>query len=628
MSYFHRCLLPGALGMVLAAATPASARPLELDCLDRFDFDHFTLGCWSMPPQGGAPQDAAYWTALRDDGFNAVLGAEPAPINRENDLEPVLGIVRQHPAPGDFPFDLLHKLGVQVMLCSIFERVPQIAARDDAMGRHPAVLGYHLCDNCFLHDITADAAWWLRRYAPAKVPWVSYNPQPVTQIRAGLPIITSQNYPFLYDNNGTNADNAIRQSFEACANYDRLVANRYHGAVWPVVSTDGSPSQYRFQYHASAAYGAQGIWLFGYHGYTRIALREVMRPTHRYLTQIAGPWLLGRRSAEVLHTAPEIPPLHTAPGPGKLIEAMDDYLLAGLLVPERDFDQGNLAADCVYIVDKRTQKFLPREELKAACRAPGAEDKPLPDAAQALLRRMYAEEAAPRAARVTFSAGVRRAWALLPDGSKRRYDLSQSRSIELPPLEPGGGILLRIEAAPAKVIRLPAGTAARAIPNPWKQAWDAEGSDQWHLPQFDDSQWKPMNVGFYGTWLTGAQARLGVGWYRTRYTLPEDLRRKHVYLHFGAADEQAQVYVDGAHLIDNSTGANKVSSRINRTLPFWAEYPALADGQPHVIAVKVINIHGVGGLYEPAAVVVSDEPLDGDQLWMATEPIRQARIRL
>ena len=151
-------------------------------------------------------------------------------------------------------------------------------------------------------------------------------------------------------------------------------------------------------------------------------------------------------------------------------------------------------------------------------------------------------------------------------------------------------------------------------------------ADKWYLPECDDSKWRNMNVGFYGAWLSGPY--MGVGLYRTRYTLPEDMRKKHVYLHFGAADELATVYVDGKKEIEHSTGSMKVSARIVRTLPFSFECPALADGQPHTIAVHVFNLHGLGGLYEPVSVVASDEPLDEDQLWMATEPIRQARVRL
>jgi len=596
--------------------------------MDRFDIDRYVIGCWSMPPRNTVP-DAAYWRTMRDNGFNAVVGADYAPVSKTNDLQPVIGFVRGYPDPKSPDFDLLHSLGIRLMLCAVFDRAPQVATRHNRIGRHPAVMGYWLCDNCGLHDITADAAWWLKQYAPKMVPWVSTNPMPIPQARVSMPVISSQNYPYLFGANGN--DEHLRKDFVRTCNSDRSAANRYGLAVWMIPATDGSASQYRFQQHASAAYGAQGIWLFGYHGYTRMALKRAVRATNHYIVNIAGPWLLGRRSAEVLHTGPDIPPQHDTPGPGKLITAMDDHLMAGLLVPDEQFQAGIIAPDCIYVVDKRTKKFDEREELKRFCLAPGAEEKPLPARARELIKKMYAAEPKPRAARITLSAGVRSAAALLPDGTRKRYDLTASRTIQLPPMEPGSGLLLRIDAEPLKTIRVPKGTVVRELPNPWKFAFERGASaekEKWASPEFDDSKWKQIKAGVYGGWsYQGYGARGGGGWYRLKYTVPEDMRKKHIYLHFGAADEQAWVFVDGKMIVEHSCGKLKLPPASTWTLPFSGECPELADGKEHTIVVKVANVYGTGGLYEPVHVVTSDEPLDTDQLWRAVRPELLKRIR-
>jgi hypothetical protein len=51
-------------------------------------------------------------------------------------------------------------------------------------------------------------------------------------------------------------------------------------------------------------------------------------------------------------------------------------------------------------------------------------------------------------------------------------------------------------------------------------------------------------------------------------------------------------------------------------IPFSGEVTKeLGDGKEHVIAVRVNNQGGAGGLYEPVYLMAADEPLDEDQLW-------------
>jgi len=486
-------------------------------------------------------------------------------------------------------------------------------------GRHPGVLGYHISDdNGDLYQVNVDTAWWLRTFAPDRVPWMTQNPNPIPQSRCAMPVVTSQNYPWLY--HGNAPEKQLQRGFMDTCNTDRLSANRYDMASWMIVFSHVSPSQYRFQMNAAAAYGAQGVWQFVYSSYLRDAMPQVSRPANHYLVRIAGPHLLGRRCWDVVHTGEAVPPLQGGPRPGGLIEAMDDELSAGILVPDSDFQAGRIAPDCVYVVDKRTVKFAERQELAKLCPRQRPSGWTMPPRGRELIRKMLAEDPKPRAASLTFGPMVASAEALLPDGSVRRYDLGAGRRIELPALPGGGAVLLRIRCAkPLRRIVVPEGTLAEALPLHWKFSRDNKNAAQkegWHALGFDDKAWKKIRVPAFGGWSRQSQGAAGTGWYRMRVAVPEALRKKHLYLHFGAADEQAWVYVDGKLAVEHSCGSMKAGVGTLWTQPFHCEVADRSrDGAGHTIAVRVANNWGTGGLYEPVYWIASDEPLDADQLW-------------
>jgi len=619
----------------LAFAGCARQKPLELACMDRFDMDRYVIGCWAWHgarPAGQPQYDEAYVRQLAADGFTALVGGM-GDLHFQNYLMKVTGPILNDPP---FDIDLLDKYNLRYMFGCYHTRAPRLLALHKKWGRGRRVMGYQLNDNCDLHSYTYTSAALLKQFAPDKVRWVSTNPNPIPQSRLNQPIISTQNYPFAWHPN--DPEEKIRREFCDIAENDRFVANSYGMAPWAVVISAGvTPSQYRFQVTTAAAYGAQGVWGFTYTPLMKHAFSRVFVPTHRYLADVAGPWLLGRRSVAVLHTGPEIPAGHRQPGPGELIEKMDDHLLAGVLVPDADFQAGRIAPDCIYVVDKRTAKSDAAKELQRKRFGVKHENDTPPEWAAKLIEKMHREDPAPRSVRLTLSNKVRSAVALLPGGRVRPYDLTRGREIELPPTRGGEAVLLRIDARPVKVIRIPADAAIRALPRNWKFRFDTKNvaeRERWSAPGFDDGRWSELRVPAYCGWkyqqynFDGKVRECGVvvgnGWYRLRLAVPPEWRGKHIYLHFGAADEQTWVYADGKLILENTSKATGYSYGQLWKLPFHTEVTdVFKDGKEHTLAVRVHNAGGAGGLYEPVYLIASDEPLDAGQLWRLA--IRETR---
>jgi len=609
--------IAGLVMACLATAGCAGQQPLELECMDRFDIDTYVLGCWAWPSRDASDpkseKNRAYWRALRDDGFSAFTSGNSKAGMMRHIKGPVFDKL-------SYDLDFIQKLGIKALVDADHWAVWHLRNLHEKVGTHPAVLGYWMSDdNADLYQHNIDVAWWLSEYAPDRVPWMTANPNPIPQSRCRMPVISTQNYAWMYRPH--MPEDYLQHGFNDTCEANRLLANRYDMVAWTIMSTTSSPSQYRFQINAPAAHGAQGVWLFVYGDYARVALRRAMRPANNYLVKIAGPYLLGRRCIEVLHTGKGAPGETYGPGPGKLIEKMDDGLMAGLLTPDAKFQAGVLDADCIYIVDKRTRKFEERTEVEKLCRTLRADpDAPVPARAKQLVAKMYAEDPGPRRSHITFGPKVRAAEALLPDGSVRKYDLTASREIELPPLRGGGAVLLRIKAEPVKIIRIPEDTAVERVPFVWKFRVDTKNvaeKEKWAGPGFDDAEWKEAKVPFYLGWKRqNVGPHNGNGWYRVRWAIPEKMRKKHIYLHFGAADEQAWVYADGKLVVENSCAARKMTLGRLWHIPFHADVSGVfKDGKEHTLAVRVLNQGGCGGLVEPVYLIASDEPLDADQLW-------------
>ena len=267
-------------------------------------------------------------------------------------------------------------------------------------GGHPALAGFMIGDDkSALTQRLIDCTDFLRREAPGLMPWICQNvPNPESLAEHGNPIFDTQIYPTLYswemsaDEHARHYARAYATRREQSRRLDLLFWPMFNIASWgeglngfKCIPTD---SLTRFPAYAALAYGAQGIMYFTYNGGAlqnpgphadEAAVRQALSPLYPVVKtqnrRIAawGPDLIGSDSIGLFGTAwpadTGSAESLTPPAPGKLVETMDEKLMAGVLVK-----QGK--KPMLMVVDTRTSKafgdLAPRRvtlKLNAAVKA-------------------------------------------------------------------------------------------------------------------------------------------------------------------------------------------------------------------------------------------------------------------
>lgn len=102
-------------------------------------------------------------------------------------------------------------------------------------------------------------------------------------------------------------------------------------------------------------------------------------------------------------------------------------------------------------------------------------------------------------------------------------------------------------------------------------------------------------------WDGQGHAGLEEGWYRLHYQCPELPEGKRVFLHFGAVDECAWLYVDGKLIAWYDT----VHPKLTWNQPFLLEVTGnLKTQREHLLAIRVGNTIGAGGIHKPVSLMV------------------------
>ena len=145
------------------------------------------------------------------------------------------------------------------------------------------------------------------------------------------------------------------------------------------------------------------------------------------------------------------------------------------------------------------------------------------------------------------------------------------------------------------------------ISKDWKFTTDLEKQGerkQYFKTDFDDSDWTVLKE--YDFW---APPYLGVGWYRQTINPPADIAdKKHLYLFFGAVDEEAFVYINGKYAFERSVKSTGQSPGMLWNQPFLHDVKGLIrPGEPNVIVVKVYNSNQSGGIWLPVYLFPTDE---------------------
>ena len=292
---------------------PACAKPLK--CMERFNVKDLVIGAW-----WGPDPSISNYRAYKDAGFNVVMTYR----NRAN---PTYGEDYQNP---DIEFKLAQRLGLWVMLDTYMKnetpwggvapdppsdhpnhhsaRAAQLEWLLDRYDKSPMLAGILLGDNCGLHTYMAENARSMAKTHPHLWPWLSTNPNVDAQGKEPMPLLTTQNYPFLYEIG--QPEPVKREHFCNRLDFDRNKANELGIALWPFNNCTAavSPSQIRFQVYAMAAYGSQAIWYFHYNDGTWDPdeekpglLYEASKEANWHLRSVSDS-IIGHRSPGAYHT--------------------------------------------------------------------------------------------------------------------------------------------------------------------------------------------------------------------------------------------------------------------------------------------------------------------------------------
>ena len=162
------------------------------------------------------------------------------------------------------------------------------------------------------------------------------------------------------------------------------------------------------------------------------------------------------------------------------------------------------------------------------------------------------------------------------------------------------------------------------FPEPWRFKIDPDNqgvSERYFDPSYDDSDWTQIRTdqeigwdqqGFPGT--PGESLRTH-GWYRSLLPLSEEDRsRQFKYLYFDNVDEQGWIYLDGHLIFRHTVDSTGMPASQLRITPFSVSLSDIESGVKNVLVARVYSVTRPAGILSPVRVVLSDEPLEAEQI--------------
>lgn len=149
----------------------------------------------------------------------------------------------------------------------------------------------------------------------------------------------------------------------------------------------------------------------------------------------------------------------------------------------------------------------------------------------------------------------------------------------------------------------------------WKFIWDPnnEGlNKEWFSDKYDDSKW--FDIGIDSPWEEqpvgkqweqqhGKQYN-GFGWYRNRFIVPSADTSRQFILAFGAVDEACKVWINGQFVLDRPFPYKGNSGSWQEAFDVDITKFVRFD-QPNVLAVRVEDNSGAGGIWRPVKLLFS-----------------------
>ncbi len=140
-------------------------------------------------------------------------------------------------------------------------------------------------------------------------------------------------------------------------------------------------------------------------------------------------------------------------------------------------------------------------------------------------------------------------------------------------------------------------------------------SPEWSAPALDDQDWAAIDVTHQWE-RQGYPTYDGFAWYRLKMTIPSSLRKASFFkdsirIDLGDVDDGGEVYLNGRLVYKNWTSGDIKSGLYGPGIfTVAANDPALLWDQPNVIAVRVFDSGGDGGIYGPALSLRMASPMD------------------
>ena len=139
---------------------------------------------------------------------------------------------------------------------------------------------------------------------------------------------------------------------------------------------------------------------------------------------------------------------------------------------------------------------------------------------------------------------------------------------------------------------------------------DSGKNEKWFAADYADLEWARIACGEAGGWnKQGFPDMTGAGWYRVRFDVPPQFGTgRKVRLFVGAADEDAVFYLNGAKVFEHTCESTGLTPEQIWDKPFLFDPgDALKPGSENLLAVRVHNRLGMGGLWKPLYLLAVDE---------------------
>ncbi|MFA6103238.1 MAG: DUF4838 domain-containing protein [Victivallaceae bacterium] len=196
---------------------------------------------------------------------------------------------------------------------------------------------------------------------------------------------------------------------------------------------------------------------------------------------------------------------------------------------------------------------------------------------------------------------------------------------------------------PREMMRL-ANQNMQALPLQWNFMWDPEGKGEqklWFTRDFDDSKWFKINVDQVWEkqpvgieWQKQHNSQYdGDAWYRLVFNAPKLGNGEKLVILFGAVDEACQVWVNGKKALDRPYPFNGNVNSWQEA--FEIDITEIVEfDKPNLVAVKVIDKFGAGGIWKPVYLKIIPKPLSqaenliknssfeqGESAWIKNAPM-------